>query len=76
MDASQTARKRKSEPLTEAELASLKAYRARFTTEVGCAISLKVDRIVLNRVLLVGSGSPDNIKKIRKVLAKDAGTVR
>lgn len=80
MDASTIARKRKSEPLTEAELNALKRYRTGFSTEVDCAISIGIDRVVLGRVILVGSGSPATIKKIRKalkkVLAQDAGTVR
>lgn len=75
MDASTSARKRKSEPLTVAELEALKAYRSGFKTEVDCAISIGIDRIVLNRVLLVSSGSPASIKKIRKVLAKKVASV-
>lgn len=68
MDASTTARRRKSEPLTIEERERLVAYRAGFTTEVDCAISLGIDRLVLNRVSLVGSGSPETIDKIRKVI--------
>lgn len=70
MDSSTSARKRKSEPLTAVELETLKAYRSGFKTEVDCAISIGVDRIVVNRVILVGSGSPISIKKIRKALRK------
>jgi len=68
MNASTMTRKRKSEALTEAEHAALKQYRTGFNTEVECAISIGIDRVVLNRVLAIGSGSPDTIKKVRKVL--------
>lgn len=54
--------------LTKEELKKLKAYRAGFYTEVDCAISIGIDRLVLNRVMLVGSGSPKSIEKIRSVL--------
>lgn len=70
MNAPTTAKSRKSEPLTAEELETLKTYRAGFNTEVECALSIGVDRIVLNRVQLVGSGSPTSIKKIRKVLRR------
>lgn len=77
MDASTIGRKRKSEPLTEVELNALKQHRGRFSTEVDCAVSIGIDRVVLGRVILVGSGSPETIKKIRKalkkVLVQDAG---
>lgn len=63
-------RNRKSEPLAEAEQNALKLYRERFTTEVDCAASIGIDRLVLNRVMMVGSGSPVTIKKIKKVLQK------
>lgn len=74
MDTSTKARKRKSEPLGADDLATLRLYRDKFNTEVECAISIGVDRLVLNRVMLVGSGSPDSIKKIKKALRK-LGTV-
>lgn len=69
-------KQRKSEPLKGNELSSLKAYRERFDTEVDCAISIGVDRLVLNRVIIVGSGSPASIKKIRKALQRDAGRIK
>lgn len=72
MNGQTTAKKRKSEPLSADDLSALKAYRTGFTTEVECAISIGIDRLVLNRVQLVGSGSPDSIKKIRKALVKAA----
>lgn len=68
MDASTAARRRKSEPLTKEEREALQEYRKGFTTEVDCAISIGIDRLVLNRILMVGSGSPESIIKVRKVL--------
>lgn len=58
-------RKKKSEALTKDEIKKLKAFRKKFSTEVECAVTIGIDRLVLNRVLLVGSGSPDSISKIR-----------
>jgi len=59
---------RKSERLTKEELKALKAYRKGFNTEVDCAVSIGIDRLVLNRVLLVASGSPTTIGKIKTAL--------
>jgi hypothetical protein len=61
-------RKKKSEKLARPEHAALKQYRKKFDTEVDCAISLGIDRVVLNRVILKGSGAPDTIAKIRAIL--------
>lgn len=61
-------RSRKSERLTKEELKALKSYRKRFDTQVDCAVSIGIDRLVLGRVLLVGSGAPDSIEKIRSVI--------
>lgn len=58
--------------LTKEEQKKLKAYRGRFYTEVDCAISIGIDRLVLNRVMLVGSGAPKSIEKIRIVLQDNA----
>lgn len=63
-------KKLKSVPLTPEELESLREYRSGFDSEVACALSLGVDRLVLNRVMLVGSGSQDYIKKIRRKITK------
>lgn len=60
--------KRKSVKLTPAEHKALKQYRKQFNTEVECALSIRIDRLVLNRVLMVGSGSPETIEKIKAVL--------
>lgn len=62
----QSIRKPRSESLTRAEWKSLKGYRKGFETEVACAISIGIDRTVLNAVLLKGSGSPETIQKIRE----------
>lgn len=59
---------RKSERLTKEELKALKLYRKGFNTEVDCAVSIGIDRLVLNRVLLVSSGSPITIGKIKIAL--------
>lgn len=61
-------KKRKSELLTKAEIKALKAYRKQFDTEVDCAVSIGIDRLVLNRVLLVGRGAPETIEKIRAAI--------
>lgn len=59
---------RKSEKLTADERKALKQYRKGFDTEVECAVSIGIDRLVLNRVLLIGSASPATVGKIRSVL--------
>lgn len=64
-----TTSSRKSEKLTAEERKALKQYRKGFDTEVDCAVSIGVDRLVLNRVLLIGSASPATIEKIRTALA-------
>jgi hypothetical protein len=61
-------RSRKSEKLTAEERKALKQYRKGFDTEVDCAVSIGIDRLVLNRVLLIGSASPATVEKIRAVL--------
>lgn len=63
-------KKPKSVPLTRDELKALKSYRKEFEKEVDCAASIGIDRMVLNRVLLVGSGSPDSIEKIKAAVNK------
>lgn len=65
-------RSRKSEKLTAEEKKALKQYRKGFDTEVDCAVSIGIDRLVLNRVLLIGSASPATIEKIRAVLPATA----
>jgi hypothetical protein len=55
--------------LTAKEKEALKQYRQGFSTEVECALSIGIDRNVLNRISTFGSGSPDKVKKIREALA-------
>lgn len=62
-------RKRKSEKLTTDERKALKLYRKGFDTEVACAVSIGIDRLVLNRIMMTGSGSPESIEKIRTAIA-------
>ena len=64
----ETFRKRKSVKLSKEEWSQLKRYRKGFDTEVEAAISLGVDRTVLNRIILIGSGSPESVDKIRQKL--------
>lgn len=61
--------KKKSVSLTGIEKKALKEYRKRFDSEVACAVAIGIDRNVLNRVMLAGSGSTDTIDKIRTALA-------
>jgi hypothetical protein len=63
-------RNRKSVSLSKEDHMALKKLRQAYSTEVECAETIGVNRIVLNRVLLVGSGSPESIIKIRKALSK------
>lgn len=62
-------KKPKSVKLTKDEWRALKNYRKGFEKEVDCAATIGVDRLVLNRILLVGSGSPTSIEKVRATLS-------
>ncbi|MDF2189328.1 hypothetical protein [Paraflavitalea sp. CAU 1676] len=64
----ETVTKKKSEALAEQEFKALQTYRARFGTSVACATSIGIDRNVLERVMLTGSGSPETIAKIKLAL--------
>lgn len=55
--------------LTAKEKEALKQYREGFDTEVECALSIGIDRNVLNRISTFGSGSPDKVKKVKVALA-------
>lgn len=55
--------------LTAKEKEALKQYREKFDTEVECALSIGIDRNVLNRISAFGSGSPDKVKKIQTAIA-------
>lgn len=61
-------KKRRSESLTKPEYAALKKYRLLYDKEVDCAISIGIDRTVLNRILTMGSGHPDKIKLVRAAI--------
>jgi hypothetical protein len=63
---------KKSEKLTAEERKALRQYRKEYDTEVDCAVSIGIDRLVLNRVLLIGSASPATVEKIRTALAAKA----
>jgi predicted DNA-binding protein (UPF0251 family) len=54
--------------LTTKELTALKQYREGYVTEVECALSIGIDRNVLNRITTFGSGSPESIEKIKAAL--------
>jgi len=60
--------KRKSVRLSPEVFKALKRYRKAFTTEVECAETIRIKRETLNRVLLIGSGSPETIGKIEEAL--------
>jgi|GEM_PF-1325884 len=64
----ETVTKRRSVRLSQDHLLTLKTHREGFETSVACAASLGIDRNVLDRVLLIGSGSHDTIAKIKGAL--------
>lgn len=77
----ETIANKKSVALTGQEKKALKAYRKQFETDVACAYSIGVDRNVLIRVLMAGSGSPETVEKIRAAIKtatinKRVGTIR
>lgn len=61
-------KRRKSVRLTKEELKALKDFSKSFNTGVEAAEALGIDRAVMLRVLLVGSGSPETIEKIKGVI--------
>jgi DNA-binding phage protein len=61
--------KRKSEALTKEEFSSLKKFTKGFRTVVECAETIGISREVLDRLLVVGSGSPVTIDKVRSALS-------
>lgn len=65
----ETPKRRKSVLLTKQEHKSLKDFRKTFNTSVECSEALGIDRAVMERVLLVGSGSPETIEKIKLVIS-------
>lgn len=63
-------KKPKSASLTESEVAQLKQLKDEYKTQTALALDLGVDRTVITRMILSGSGHPDYVEKIRKGLAK------
>lgn len=61
-------RRRKSELLTKEEHRALNKYINTFHTVTDAADSIGVSRQTLDRVKIIGSGSPENIQIIREVL--------
>ena len=70
----ETARVRKSEKLTGDEYKAFVKWVNAQPTLVDAAEIIGISREVLGRVLIVKSGSPATIGKVRLVLAKDDGT--
>lgn len=66
-------KRRKSVLLTKEEHKALKDFRKSFITGVECAEAIEIDPSVLQRILLVGSGSPRNISKIKAILPNGTG---
>lgn len=64
-------RRRKSVKLTVEEQKTLRAFRKTFELEIDCAESIGIRRETLNRVLLIGSASPENIEKIRAKISPE-----
>jgi len=69
---SSTTTKRKSEALTRDEMTALKQFAKGFRTTVECAEAIGIHRAVLDRVLIVGSGAPETVEKIRAAINKPA----
>lgn len=65
-------KRRKSVLLTKEEHKAFKDFRKSFNTGVECAEAINIDRAVMERVLLVGSGSPETIEKIKLVISNGA----
>jgi predicted DNA-binding protein (UPF0251 family) len=57
-------------PLTKEEFATLRSFRRKCKSDVECSKALGIPRSTLVRILLVGSGSPENIEKIRAALGQ------
>ena len=59
---------RKSVPLTERQMLMLKRFVARFEKQTQAAVSLGVDRNVLNRLLVYGTAHESTVNTILKNL--------
>lgn len=55
----------RSEKLTKEEVSMLKAHLKKYPSGSQAAIAIKIDRMVLNRVIAYGSGHPSTVSKIR-----------
>lgn len=62
---------KKSELLTREEHSALKKLVASYHTVVDAAYSIGVSRQTLDRVVMIGKGSPDNINIIRAKIQED-----
>jgi len=69
-----TARERKSEKLSADEYKALTRWVKDQPTQIDAAEIIGISREVLGRVLIVKSGSPVTIGKIRQVLRQDGST--
>lgn len=65
---SNTLKPARSVKLEEPVLAKLREHVGLFPTQVEAAISLKIDRVVLSRVMTYGSGSEKTVTKIKEAL--------
>jgi len=65
----------KSVKLEDGVLAWLRQYREQFKTEVDCALTIGVDRLVINRVLMTGSCSARSAKRINRAHKKHSETL-
>jgi hypothetical protein len=63
-----TERRRRSEALTRDEHKSLLKYIGTFPTLIDAAFAIGIPRQTLERVKIIGSGSPETIHSIREKL--------
>ncbi len=68
MEATTTRKPQRSVPLTSMEVKALKKMRDGYETEVDAALAIGIDRNVLNRIIMVKSGSEKYIAKVREYL--------
>ena len=59
---------KRSNKLSKDEVKALKNFCKNFQTEVDCALAIGIDRNVLARVRMIGSGSEVTISRIRESL--------